>query len=177
MDIYEVDDNEEQRAAETLLRVLASDSTVVDAEASHAGSTYYKRQARTVTVWRGESQLVARYRQTLPEQAKRLRLDIGWTDLYRVKEADLIEAKVSAEHRYVREALGQLLDYAAHCTLLLNRLTALFPRIPAPSDVQLLHAYGIDCLYWAGGDKFARLEAPTEARQRIATAWSSLAKS
>lgn len=80
---------------------------MVDAEASHVDSTHYERQARTVTVWRGESQLVAWYRQTLPEQAKCLRLDVGWTDLYRVKEADLIEAKVPAEHRYVREALGQ----------------------------------------------------------------------
>ena len=156
MDIYGADgrEDEEQRAAETLLRALASDSTVVDAEASHADSTHYERKAKTVTVWRGESQLVARYRQTLAEQAKRLRLDVGWTDLYRVKEADLIEAKVSTEHRYVREALGQLLDYAVHCTLLVNRLTALFPSVPAPSDVQLLHAYGIDCLYWAGGDRF-----------------------
>jgi hypothetical protein len=92
-----------------------------------------------------------------------------------VEEADLVEAKVSARHRYVREALGQLLDYAAHCTLPVNRLTALFPKAPASSDIQLLHAYGIDCLYWAGGDMFSRLEAPAEARQRIATAWSSLA--
>ena len=170
-------EKEEQRAAEALLRALASDSTVVEPEASHVESTQYERKAGNVTVWRGEAQLVARYRRTLPEaHAKRIRLAVGWTDLYRVNEADLIEAKVSARHRYVREALGQLLDYAAHCTLPVNRLTALFPTAPPPSDVRLLHAYGIDCLYWAGGDVFPRLEAPAEARQRTAAAWSSLSR-
>jgi hypothetical protein len=164
---------EDRQAAEALLRALAGDSTVVDAEASHADSTQYERQARTVIVRRGESQLVARYRRTLSDPAKRLRLSVGWTDLYRPKEGDLIEAKVSAKHRYVREALGQLLDYAADCTLPVNRLTALFPDPPARSDIQLLHTYGIDCLYWAGSDKFPRLEAPAEARQRIAAVWSS----
>ena len=34
----------------------------------------------------------------------------------------------------------------------------------AEGDVRLLHAYGIDCLYWEGGDDFPRLEAPTEAK-------------
>jgi hypothetical protein len=151
---------------------------VVDAEASHVESSEYERKPGTVTLHRAEARLVARYRQTLPEaQAKRLRLAVGWTDLYCVKDADLIEAKRSAEHRYVREALGQLLDYAAHSTQPVNRLTALFPAAPAHCDVQLLHAYGIDCLHWAGGDEFPRLEAPAGARERISTVWSSLARS
>jgi hypothetical protein len=173
-DADEADDprKEDRQAAEALLQALASGSKVVDAEANHADSTQYTREARTVIVQRGESQLVARYRQTLSGPAKRLRLPVGLTDLYLVEEADLIEAKVSAKHRYVREALGQLLDYAAHCTLPVNRLTALFPNPPTQSDIQLLHTYGIDCLYWAGDDKFVRLEAPAEARQRIAVAWN-----
>jgi hypothetical protein len=175
----EIDDQEEeqQRDAEALLRALATDSAVVDAEASHVGSTEYERKAGKVTVWRGEAQLVARYRETLPEtQAKRLRLAVGYTDLYREEDGDLIEAKVSARHRYVREALGQLLDYAAHCPLPVNRLTALFPQVPASSDIRLLHAFGIDCLYWTGGDNFPRREAPAEVRERMAEAWSSLAR-
>lgn len=46
---------------------------------------------------------MARYRQTLPAaQTKRLRLAVGWTDLYVIDKADLIEAKRSAGHRYVR---------------------------------------------------------------------------
>jgi hypothetical protein len=135
-------------------------------------TTQYQREPGTVIVQRQESRFVARYRQTLlATQAKRLRLAVGWTDLYIVDTADLIEAKRSAGHRYVREALGQLLDYAAHCTQPLNRLTALFPAKPTDRDVRLLHAYGIDCLYWEGGDHFPRLEAPAEARDRIRAAW------
>jgi hypothetical protein len=145
---------------------------VVDAEASNTDSTQYEREPGTVIVQRQESRFVARYRQTLPAaQAKRLRLAVGWTDLYVVDTADLIEAKRSAGHRYVREALGQLLDYAAHCTQPLNRLTALFPSKPTDRDVQLLHAYGIDCLYWEGGEDFPRLEAPATARDRIRASW------
>jgi hypothetical protein len=145
---------------------------VVDAEASNTDSTQYEREPGTVIVQRQESRFVARYRQTLPAaQAKRLRLAVGLSDLYVIDTADLIEAKRSARHRYVREALGQLLDYATHCTQPLNRLTALFPAKPTDRDIRLLHAYGIDCLYWEGGDDFARLEAPTEARDRIRAAW------
>jgi hypothetical protein len=107
---------------------------------------------------------------------KRLKLASGWSDLYLVETADLIEAKASAEHLYVRQALGQLLDYAAHATQPISLLTALFPTVPAPSDVRLLHLYGIDCLYWAGGDDFPRLEAPAEARNRIRSAWSAQAR-
>jgi hypothetical protein len=164
---------EDRRADEALARALATDSAVVDAEASNADSTQYQREPGTVNVQRQESRFVARYRQTLPAaQAKRLRLAVGWTDLYLVDTADLIEAKRSAGHRYVREALGQLLDYAAHCTQPLNRLTALFPAKPTASDVRFLHAYGIDCVYWESGDHFPRLEAPVEARDRIRAAWA-----
>ena len=166
-------DDEDRRADEALERALATDAAVVDAEASNTDSTQYQREAATVTVERKESQFVARYRQTLPTaEAKRLRLAVGLTDLYLVDTADLIEAKRSPAHRYVREALGQLLDYAAHCTQPLNRLTALFPGKPTASDIRLLHAYGIDCVYWEGGDRFARLEAPAEARDRMRAAWA-----
>jgi hypothetical protein len=152
---------EDHRADEALAHALATDSAVVDAEASNTDSTQYQRKPGTITVQRQESRFVARYRQTLPAaQAKRLRLAVGWTDLYLIGTADLIEAKRSAGHRYVREALGQLLDYAVHCTQPLNRLTALFPAKPTPSDIRLLHAYGIDCLYWEGGDDFPLLKHP-----------------
>ena len=151
-------------------------SAVVDAESIYVQSSQYERAPGTVTLRRLEARLVARYRETLPEaQAKRLRLSVGWTDLYRVEDADLIEAKRSPGHHFVREALGQLLDYAAHSTQPVTRLTVLFPAAPSTSDVKLLHVYGIDCLYWAGAYDFERLEAPTEARSRIARAWSSLA--
>jgi hypothetical protein len=156
---------------------------VVAAEGSHVDSTQYERDAGTVIVWRGEAQLVARYRQTIQYPAKRLRLDVGWTELYRVKEADLTEAKVSARHRYVREALGQLLDYAAHCTQPVNRLTALFPNAAAPSDIHpasacVRHRLPAFPLCWAGVDnKFPASKHPQKRGWRIATAWSSLARS
>jgi hypothetical protein len=126
---------EEQQAAQALLSALAGDSALVRAEASRVTGTEYDRKATRVIVRRGESRLVARYRQTLDDDdddGMRLRLAVGYTDLYRVQHGDLIEAKVSAEHRYVRQALGQLLDYAAHCTHPLNRLTALFPQVLHP---------------------------------------------
>jgi hypothetical protein len=58
---------------------------VADAEASHIGSSGYEREAGTVTLRRAETRLVSRYLRTLPdEQAKRLRLVVGWNDLYLV---------------------------------------------------------------------------------------------
>jgi hypothetical protein len=180
LDPDETDDpsEEDRRADEALARALATDSAVVDAEASNTDSTQYQREPGTVFVQRQESRFVARYRQTLPDaRAKRLRLSVGLTDLYVVDTGDLIEAKRSAAHRYVRDALGQLLDYAADCTQPLNRLTALFPAKPTARDVRLLHAHGIDCLYWQGGDHFLRLEAPAEARERTHEARSSTGQS
>lgn len=163
----------EQQAAQALISALAGDSTVIAAEANNVESTEYERLPGTVTVRRGEAQLVARYLQTLPpDKATRLQLAVGLTDLYDKETAEIIEAKVSAEHRYVRQALGQLLDYAAHCSQPLNGLTALFPALPAAAEIQLLHLYGIDCLYWAGGTTFHRLKAPADARERIREAWS-----
>jgi hypothetical protein len=164
----------EQQAAYAIISALARDSTVVDAEAGNVESTEYERMSATVIVRRGEAQLVGRYLRTLPPgKAIRLQLAVGWTDLYDEETGDIIEAKVSAEHGYVRQALGQLLDYAAHCTQPLNGLTALFPEAPARADIHLLHLYGIDCVHWAGGTTFHRLQAPADAKQRIRAAWSA----
>jgi hypothetical protein len=164
----------EQQAAGALLSAFASDSTVIAAEAANVETTEYERTPGKVTVRRGEAQLVGAYVQTFPpgKQAVRLQLSVGLTDLYDEEAGDIIEAKVSAEHRYVRQALGQLLDYAAHCTQPLSQLTALFPAAPSTADIKLLHRYGIDCLYWEGGTKFTRRPAPSQARDRIRIAWS-----
>ena len=169
-----INDLDEQEAARTLLSALASDSTVIAAEASNVESTEYERKSGRVIVRRGEAQLVATYKKTLPpgQKAVRLQLSVGLTDLYDEETADIIEAKVSAEHRYVRQALGQLLDYAAHCTKAVKQLTALFPARPSPADIKLLHRYGIDCMHWEGGTTFRRLAAPPQARERIRATWS-----
>jgi hypothetical protein len=165
--------DKEEQTAEALIHALNTGSNLIAAEANHVSGTEYQRTPGNVIVRRGEAQLVSTYLRTLPaHKAKRLQLAVGLTDLYDEETADIIEAKVSAEHRYVRQALGQLLDYAAHCAHPLKRLTALFPAQPSPADIQLLHRYGIDCLYWAGDAAFRRLEAPADARQRIRAAWS-----
>ncbi len=167
--------DEDNLAERVLLTALDSGSKAVPPEAYRTETREYERTARTVHLSRAEARLVARYRETLPDgEAMRLHLAIGWSDLYVVADADLIEAKRSAAHRYVRDALGQLLDYAAHATQPIRRLTALFPDRPIDDDVLLLHTYGIDCLHWRGGNIFERLAAPREARERIAVAWSSM---
>jgi hypothetical protein len=165
-------DEEERLAGERLIQALTGKSTIVAAETSHTKTSQYERAAVIVTLRRAEAELVAKYCDSLPGvEHKRLQLDSGWSDLYLVETADLIEAKASADHLYVRQALGQLLDYAAQAAQPISRLTALFPTVPTPSNVRLLHIYGIDCLYWAGDDEFSRLEAPIEARNRIRSAW------
>ena len=171
-------EKQDQQAEEALARALAAASSVVDAESSYVDATEYERQSGTVTLRRAEARLVALYVRTLSDpQAKRLRLAVGWTDLYVVADGDLIEAKRSSQHRFVRQALGQLLDYAAYSDQPINRLTALLPSRPAEVDVQLLHGYGIDCLHWAGGTEFRRLPAPPEAVERMRPAWSCLVTS
>lgn len=168
-------EKQDQQAEEALARALAAASSVVDAETSHVDTTEYERQSGTVTLHRAEARLVKLYVRTLSDpQAKRLRLAVGWTDLYVIAEGDLIEAKRSSEHRFVRQALGQLLDYAAHSDQPITRLTALLPARPADVDIRLLHAYGIDCLYWAGAANFRRLSAPPEVVERMRPAWSCL---
>jgi hypothetical protein len=166
--------DEDAAAEEAVIAALGIGSAIFGAEGHHTDSTEYERKAGKVTLKRAEALLVARYRQTLPAtQGHRLKLAVGWSDLYSVEDADLIEAKRSAAHRYVRDALGQLLDYAAHASHPVERLTALFPERPAAGDVRLLHMYGIDCLYWTPGDVFHRLAAPQQARDRIRAAWAS----
>jgi len=166
--------DEDSFAEQALIDALNRDSAIYDAEGNYTDTTEYERKAGTVTRKRAEARLVARYRPTLPDApAHRLKLDIGWSDVYIIEDADLIEAKRSAAHRYVRDALGQLLDYAAHASHPVNRLTALFPERPAARDIRLLHMFGIDCLHWTKGNTFHRLEAPEDARDRIRAAWSS----
>jgi hypothetical protein len=164
---------QDRRAEAALLAALQDRSDVVPAETAHVTMTTYEQPARTVTVHRAEAMLVSRYRDTLPGLGDhRLRSAVGHTDLYLADDGDIIEAKRAAEHRYVRDALGQLLDYALNTTAPVHRLTALFPTVPAPADIQLLHTYGIDCLYWDGADTFTRLPAPNQARDLMRPLWA-----
>jgi hypothetical protein len=171
-------DLQDKRAEQALLDALAGRSQIVAAEAAHVTSTSYQLPARTVIVRRAESMLMQRYRASLGGLGEqRLRSAVGHTDLYRAVDGDIIEAKRSAEHRYVREALGQLLDYAVNTRESVGCLTALFPAAPTAADVQLLHCYGVDCLYWNGGDTFTRLRAPETMRTLMRPIWASCLES
>jgi hypothetical protein len=135
--------------------------------------TSYEKVAGTTLLHRTEALLVKAYRATLAHGASRLRTPNGITDLY-VTAADrreTVEAKRGADHRLVREALAQLLDYAPGCTEPVTHLTALFPERPERAGVALLHRYGIDCLYRDLSGSFRRLEAPIENRDYLRTAW------
>ncbi len=58
----------------------------------HTDTSEYDLPGRKITLQRAEARLVARYRNTLSDpQAWRLRLDVGWTDLFDPARADLIE--------------------------------------------------------------------------------------
>ncbi len=81
--------------------------------------TGYRRSRRLVVVDRREARLVREYRQFLAARgvtAGRFFCPSGMSDMYldAAGEAEVIEAKSTAEHRHVRQALAQLLDYAPH---------------------------------------------------------------
>ncbi|GIM95616.1 hypothetical protein [Paractinoplanes toevensis] len=121
---------------------------------------------------------MARYRESLgASEDQRLKSAVGFTDLYLSEDGDIIEAKRGAEHRYLREALGQLLDYALNPTFAVHRLTALLPARPVEPDIRLLHTYGVDCLYCKGGNDFTRLEAPGSTRTLMRPLWGTAVRS
>ena len=123
---------------------------------------------------RAESELVLNYRLwCYPELLHSLRTPSNRrTDLFRRSngEVEVIEAKSSATHEKVREAVAQLLDYAVHSTPPVTRLTALFPRVPNEEGLAFLHRLGIDCVH-AYGDGFTRLPAPSDRRARMQPIW------
>jgi len=172
-------ETEAQQAAEQdrlIARELGT-GTVVATEAVNVTHTNYERLMGTTLVHRAEALLVAAYRATLDSTATvgRIRTPAGVTDLY-VSDGDrveIIEAKRSAHHRHVREALGQLLDYVAHAPHPASRLTALFPHRPGTADLDLLHRYGVDCLYRTGTGTFQRLSAPDAQRELLQSIWTS----
>ncbi len=152
---------------------------IVDVEAVHTTNTSYDRLARTVLVHRAEALLVTRYRASLDlgegeVTTRRIRTPVGITDLYVTGPAgpELIEAKRAADHHFVRQALGQLLDYVLHAPEPVARLSALFPTAPSPADIALLNRYGIDCLYQEPDGHFARQAAPENHRQHMRFVWS-----
>ncbi|WP_329115741.1 hypothetical protein [Streptomyces sp. NBC_01465] len=144
--------------------------------------TAYQRSRRLIVVDRHESSLVGEFRRYLAaagRRATRFYCPGGISDLY-ISDgsgAELIEAKSNPGHRYVRQALGQLLDYAPHSPQGTDRLSALFPERPADGDVALLHRYGVDCLYRVGPGVFGKTSASDERRNQMREIWSGSAAS
>jgi hypothetical protein len=160
-----------------VMRKLASGSDkIVDPEAVNVVRTSYDRTAGTILVHRAEAVLVRRYRRTLHGGVAtgRLVLWCGVTDLC-VQHPDgleIVEAKSGSSHEFVREVLGQLLDYSLHCTSPVALLSALFPAKPGEDDIGFLHSYGIDCIYETDSGCFERAAAPGAWRSQIAGVWS-----
>ncbi|MFI6106046.1 hypothetical protein [Streptomyces sp. NPDC051310] len=156
-------------------KAIASGTLVVPVEGVHTSNTAYRRDDREIQVRRAEALLVSEYKATLRGvEIKRLRTPSGITDLHVTGPdgTEVIEAKSSADHGYVRAALAQLLDYAPHSPQPADRLSALFPVRPAVREVSLLHRYGIDCLYRAAPHVFERLGAPDGARAHMRAVWA-----
>ncbi|SES27183.1 hypothetical protein [Actinokineospora terrae] len=125
---------------------------------------------------RVEAVLVELYQRVLStEKFSALRVDglALRADLYREAgdEVEIIEAKSSATHRKVREAVAQLLDYAVYSPRPVTTLTALFPELPGEHSLDLLHRVGIDCVSLADDGSFARLPASPAQRRRMLPVW------
>ncbi|MET9479004.1 hypothetical protein [Streptomyces sp. NPDC006638] len=155
---------------------IAAGTMVVPVEAVNTSNTSYRREEREIQVHRAESLLLTEYRATLKGvELSRLRTPSGITDLHVTGPdgTEIIEAKSNAHHSYVRDALAQLLDYAPHSPSPADRLSALFPVRPTVGSVNLLHRYGIDCLFRQAPYVFERLAAPSQARQRMHSIWAT----
>ncbi len=156
-------------------QAIAQGTQVVDLENVHTPQTSYQTAGRLVLVHRAEALLVSEYVDSLGCEPGRLRTPVGITDIHVTGPdgTEIIEAKSGSGHRYVRDALGQLLDYVAHSPEPADRLSGLFPEKPAEVSVALLHRYGVDCVYRQGPGAFERLPAPPAAREHMAKVWTA----
>jgi hypothetical protein len=159
---------------QAVVDALRAKTQIIESEAVRISETSYERRPGTTIVHRAEALLVAEYEATLTSlSVKRTRTPAGVTDLYVTGPdgVEVIEAKSGSDRRFVRQALGQLLDYAPHSPAPASRLGALFPVRPEEADIALLHRYGIDCIYRTEPNVFARREAPAEARTHMQKLW------
>lgn len=157
-----------------VVQALVNNTQVVDLEKIHVTQTDYLSSARRIRVHRAEALLVHEYAASLTGgRVERLRTPAGITDIHVMGSggSEIIEAKSSSDHRYVREALAQLLDYAPHSPTPVDRLSGLFPVEPGETSVQFLHRYGVDCLYRVAPGTFHRRAAPSTAREHMVKTW------
>jgi hypothetical protein len=160
---------------------LWQQGTVVDDEAHNTTTTRPITSRPGFIAERRESALVVAYREYLTatgdaRQQKRLRSVVRFSDLYLLPAGtdgpcELVEAKRDSSHGKVREALAQLLDYAAHATCATDALTALFLSAPMQRDIQWLASYGIGRTYRDDLGAFFHHSPPDEAVARMRTGW------
>lgn len=157
---------EDVEDAHTTLDALGKNESHGPIERALTPMTSYSRSARDVIVHRAESALVSAYEDQLPPDhiaTRRLvRSGVVDIDVKSPERNEIIEAKSSSRHRKVREALGQILDYAHSVIEPVDRIATLFPTKPAAQDVALLHHYGIDVIYRNAFGAFERSEAPVD---------------
>jgi hypothetical protein len=139
-------------------------------EQTHSTGGSYLLSEREVIFRRVESLLVQTYMNSLASDATidHIRCKAGPSDLCVTIEGstEVLEAKASASHPYVRQALGQILDYTHAITAPITTIAALFPSRPSDDDIALLNHYGVDCVYRTESGAFSR-QAATPSRRRI----------
>ncbi|WP_242904627.1 hypothetical protein [Actinomadura terrae] len=151
---------------DAVAQALAHGTQVVDLEKVHTAQASYRTAGRQILVRRAEALLVREYVESLEAcETGRLRTPVGITDIHITGPGgtEIVEAKSGSGHRYVRDALGQLLDYAPHSPQPADRLAGLFPERPDEVSVMLLHRYGVNCVYRQAPGTFVRLSAPATA--------------
>lgn len=123
----------------------------------------YDSTSREVVVHRVEAILVEHFRASFRPGMRQLDVDaVGVPDMYIAVDDEfvLVEAKAGASHRYVRQALGQILDYALSVRSRVDRIAVLLPERPAPDDLALLHHFGVDCVHRTRDDAYSFSRAP-----------------
>jgi hypothetical protein len=156
-----------EELAADLAHALGQEQIIPAENVLHVSGSYAPTQ-REIVFKRAEALLVQAYATWLPvgAQTERIRCVSGVTDLY-VSDGDshdLIEAKCGASHAYVRQALGQILDYAHAITAPISTLSVLLPERPSTEDLSLLGTYGVGCIYRSEALTFQRSSAPAARR-------------
>ncbi|BCF86653.1 hypothetical protein RQCS_61980 (plasmid) [Rhodococcus qingshengii] len=162
---------------------LWDQGAVVGAEAHNKDSATGTSPARTFVADRAEARLVVDYKNFLHANGdrrsqQRLKSVVGFSDIYLLPNtiagggaAEIVEAKSSAAHGKVREALAQLLDYVIHATAEVDALTALFEGAPSARDISWLGNYGIGCVFRDGQGGFATIAPPDSQVAAMKAVW------
>lgn len=172
----------ELAAAEISDTPVWDQGAVVGPEAHHTDSAAGTSPGRKFVADRAEARLVVDYKDFLRASGdrrsqQRLKSVVGFSDLYLLPDTsgagvgEIVEAKSSASHAKVREALAQLLDYVIHANAEIDALTALFEGAPSARDIHWLGNYGIGCVFRDGQCGFMIIAPPTSRVAAMKQVW------